>query len=551
MEVSVSSACLRVFSIPELIQLICAYALKQDITRLSQVSHQLFYNVSPHVWETVDNPVALALLIPGTSVMTYVADPLPALTVMQFPKSYDLSRFNIYAPYVREIKINPTLHIDEYDNWDGFLAFTRSRNLLPNLQRMRLVPPTSFSLFEAVNPVGRDIIRWATAFLSTSLRTLWVAPEPRTYEAETTNSHFTWTTLDDARALLPLAFWRCPMLDTLAVLPGDLTVQKMRFLFDIHGRFSECSPSFPLFPPFQNLRTLTTSPSCLEPKSFTVLSKMPFLESLSIRGLVQLVSLYGSDLSVPDDGFPSLKHLELTCLRWTTVSHLCNLVPLVRNLITLRIHPTFSYAEAPPSYGRLTKLLSNLARIGSPLTELSVASFTRAQYYPEVLEQFRHFPLVKLAIRPTELNMSLETLSSALPFLEVLHFLPFGAGLHVKQLRTFTALFPRLRNLSVFICRNSLHELTDKDLVPAPGSQKRFCLESYFIMHHDWADIAVMLAKYLCALWPNIECVDGDFRQYPGFGSPVHLHVGDFVRGARPLESYKLALGEFSKTAGQ
>ncbi|EUC56473.1 hypothetical protein RSOL_180070 [Rhizoctonia solani AG-3 Rhs1AP] len=502
---TVPGACLRVFSIPELVQPICAYALKQDITRLSQVSRQLFYNVSPYVWETVNNVVALALLIPGASIMTYVADPLPALTVMQFPKYYDLSRFNIYAPYVREIKINPTLHIDEYDNWGRFLAFTRSRNLLPNLQRMRLVPP----LFDAVNPVEKDIIRWATVFLSTSLRTLWIAPETRTYQAETTNSHFMWTTLDNARVFLQLAYWRCPMLDTLAILPGDLTVQKMRFLSDIRGRFSECSPLFPLFPPFQNLRTLTTSPSCLEPKSFAVLSSMPFLESLSIKGLVQLVSLYGSDVSVPDDAFPSLRHLELTSLRWETVFHLCNLKPLVRNLITLRIHATLSYPEAAPNYGRLAKLLSDLARIGSPLTELSVANFTRAKFYPEVLEQFRYFPLVKLSIRPTEFsNLPLETLSSALPFLEVLHFLPFGEGLHVKQLRTFTALFPRLRNLSVFICRSSLHELTDEDLAPAPGSHTRFCLESYFIMHLDWADVALKLARF-DTLYYLLERTDG------------------------------------------
>ncbi|KAJ1305888.1 hypothetical protein OPQ81_010608 [Rhizoctonia solani] len=540
MDTPVLSACLRVFNIPELAQPICAYAPKEDIARLLRVSRLLFFNLFPYVWRNVDNVVALAALIPGAGLTTYVVDPLPPLTVMRFPGSFNLSRFNIYAPYIRELEINSTLHIDEYDNWDGFLAFTRSRNLLPNLERIRMVPSPS-SPFEAIAPIGGDTIKWATAFLSTSLRALWIAPDPRLYEVEIASTHFTWTTLDDARSLLQLAFWKCPMLDTLAILPGDLTVQKTRLISDVRGRFSEYRPPFPLFPPFRNLRTLITSPSCLEPKSFGVLSTMPSLESLSIRGLAHLMPLYGSDLSIPEDAFPSLRHLEFTNLRWQTVFSLCNLEPLVRNLVTLRIHPILSLLQTP-NYPRLVSLLSILVQIGSPLTELSVTSFTRTKFYPEVFEQLKHFSLVKLSLRPTELNnLPMEALSSALPQLEVLHLLPFGDGLHIRQLRVFTTLFPKLRHLSVPICRNTLRELTDEDLVPASGSQNPFCLESDFVMRQERADIALKLARYLYLLWPSIECVDGDYGQYPGFGIPVQLHVGDLVRDIRQQELHESA----------
>ncbi|KAH7329825.1 hypothetical protein B0J17DRAFT_722504 [Rhizoctonia solani] len=172
MEVSVPSACLRVFSIPELAQSVCAYPPKQDIARLSQLSRPLFYYVSAYAWEIVDDVVVLMSLIPGAGVVTYTMDPLPALTVMQFPESYDLSCFDVYAPYVEELKINSTTHIDEYDNRDSFPTFTQSRSLSPNLKRIRLAPFAPSSLFEIFGPAGGDTIKWPSAFLSTSLREL-------------------------------------------------------------------------------------------------------------------------------------------------------------------------------------------------------------------------------------------------------------------------------------------------------------------------------------------------------------------------------------------
>ncbi|CAE6340448.1 unnamed protein product [Rhizoctonia solani] len=168
-------AALKVFGIPELAHLICGTIGKGDNVNLLRVCRQLFHDILPFVWEDVDEANILVSMIPGGGIITYDSDWSPYV-VMQLPDSLDLTRFKIYAPHVK--RFTPSaLHVDEYDGWERFLLCTQSIDLLPNLETLCLPALDNTRYTHSHHrTIEADTIKWITAFLSTSLQTLELAP---------------------------------------------------------------------------------------------------------------------------------------------------------------------------------------------------------------------------------------------------------------------------------------------------------------------------------------------------------------------------------------
>ncbi|CAE7223310.1 unnamed protein product [Rhizoctonia solani] len=175
-------AVLRVFAIPELAHLICSTVRKRNNASLMRTCRQLFHNVLPFVWEDVNQANPLVSLIPGGGTITYNPDLPPyAYVVMQLPSCLALTRFNIYAPYVKRLTPS-TPHIDEYDGWESFLTSVQSIDLLPNLETLNLpvrshTQPSYGNLND--NIIDADCINWVSTFMSTSLQTLELGYQKR------------------------------------------------------------------------------------------------------------------------------------------------------------------------------------------------------------------------------------------------------------------------------------------------------------------------------------------------------------------------------------
>ncbi|KAG8680750.1 hypothetical protein FRC11_002052, partial [Ceratobasidium sp. 423] len=60
---------------------------------------------------------------------------------MYLPKSLDLSRLGFYSPYIKHLDIPLTTAVNAYENWDEFLVSTRTIDLLPNLEHLKLAVP--------------------------------------------------------------------------------------------------------------------------------------------------------------------------------------------------------------------------------------------------------------------------------------------------------------------------------------------------------------------------------------------------------------------------
>ncbi|CAE6501528.1 unnamed protein product [Rhizoctonia solani] len=158
---------------------------------LMRVYRQLFYDILPFVWEEVDQATPLVSMIPGWGIVTYDSDFSPYVVSDQGPMLYDLlkrplpghaipyssldlTRFNIYAPHVKQLTPS-TLHVDEYDGWEGFLSCTRSVDLLPNLETLILPDPDDTRRTSNNETIEADAVNWITAFLPTSLQMLVLA----------------------------------------------------------------------------------------------------------------------------------------------------------------------------------------------------------------------------------------------------------------------------------------------------------------------------------------------------------------------------------------
>lgn len=61
---------LRVLGMPELMRFICDLVTKRDILALLRVCRQLYCNVAPLIWETIDDISVLIKLIPDVETLS-------------------------------------------------------------------------------------------------------------------------------------------------------------------------------------------------------------------------------------------------------------------------------------------------------------------------------------------------------------------------------------------------------------------------------------------------------------------------------------------------
>ncbi|QRW18688.1 LRR receptor-like serine/threonine-protein kinase [Rhizoctonia solani] len=165
---------LRVFGIPELVGIICNLIQKRDNANPLRVCRQLFQGIRPYIWRSTDAVITLIEMIPTSRVeepfdepfCPYVASP-PARSPRE---SLDLSRLNIYGPYIKQLKIPVLTIVDEYHDWNDFLVSVRNVSLLPNLEHLELDVSREIQR----ETISTESLNWMTTFMSPSLKTFQI-----------------------------------------------------------------------------------------------------------------------------------------------------------------------------------------------------------------------------------------------------------------------------------------------------------------------------------------------------------------------------------------
>ncbi|KAF8715638.1 hypothetical protein RHS02_09987, partial [Rhizoctonia solani] len=519
---------------------ICDLVSRHDNARLLCVCRQLSMDIRPFVWTHTDAVEVLIGMIPESRIETYVNEPFAPYRTMYLPRSLDLSRLGVYSPYITRLDIPLTMLVNRYENWNGFLSslVAQEVDLLPNLEHLRI----ALSRDTRGERIPSEAFHWAVAFMSSSLLSFQVYPD---VEWDTDSKYFShaWVGLDMATYLLLVLSKKCLKLSSLNFLPGNIKLKVEGVLTHPRlGYFAEKVPVLAKFwaplqkihlmiPRFQCLRSLSATPYILEPATFVALSKLPCLESLSIRD-VQLDSDWqvycyklGSELT--EQSFPALRYLDLIEIVYDTLIHICSQRPLARALYNLK--PAIIWSDVRRN--QLAHLLGLLAKYRSPVKRLCLAHIPlNWGLLPHSMTYLSFLKLTHLSVpRPNGLNYEMAQLAHAAPGLESLEFNQWmcSSDFELNELRFIATLWPNLQQLSLPIASSSAERL--EELEPTfrgPHSLKPFYLESYFYDEEEdlgepiptgqnpLAKHVDKIARYLHTLWPTVECKAKRFPPY-------------------------------------
>ncbi|KAL5639772.1 hypothetical protein ACGC1H_006372 [Rhizoctonia solani] len=512
-------AALKVFGIPELAHLIFVTVRKGDKVSLMRVCRELFYAILPFVWEELDEVNPLVSMIPGGGIITYDSDWSP-YAVMQLPDSLNLTRFNIYAPYVK--RLTPSArHVNDYDGWERFLSCTQHIDLLPNLETLCLLSPDNTRYTNNKNGTAEvDSVNWVTAFLSTSLQTLVLAPREVTFFGRDA----LWLDSSLFHTLMTSISRKCLHLRSLSILPANIAQRghtpRRRSNLTRPISFS-CNPPeiYMNFLQLRNLSSLMISPVILSLDTLVTLSGLPCLETLCVLGYRNDRQVYCEHLKLPTEAFPALKHLELNRLTWRNIGNLCSAAPLVARLHSLSIvYPSYPDVHLEQSTN-LGDIIPLLAASNSSITTLTVRDLAGHRILPEDLQYWKRLPLVNLhlgwSIALHSGFSGICSILSCLPFLEVLKLNMAQSAFDLKQLRTIIELLPRLRRIRIPVRWESVTELTETDFAPIQSRHDNtLYLKSDFYLPGSRKENTGILARYLSALQPLASVVCKSYQAY-------------------------------------
>ncbi|KAG9083797.1 hypothetical protein FS749_005725 [Ceratobasidium sp. UAMH 11750] len=164
----------RVFQVSELVYLISEFIDKKSLARLAVTSKTFFFSMIPHIWESVSGAAPLFQLLPCiiSSDRFRVAGGAGYSGYFTFTEPFSeagLTRFNIYAPYVKHLDLFRQLKCLKLTlGWDILVDYVRAGHiLLPNLETLVLRPPDG--LYREILPYP-----WILAFCSPKLQSLSV-----------------------------------------------------------------------------------------------------------------------------------------------------------------------------------------------------------------------------------------------------------------------------------------------------------------------------------------------------------------------------------------
>ncbi|KAF8604367.1 hypothetical protein BDV93DRAFT_101874 [Ceratobasidium sp. AG-I] len=358
----------KVLDSAELLGLILGIASTSTCARLISTSRNFFEQGIIYIWKNLLTAKPLILLIPGAEVVELDSR---QYTIRLPSPPADFSRFDVYAPLVQSLntfgpkkrKYLAWFNIDS--SWQTLELRAQESTLLPNLKEFSL----NYNFKQEDEPV-----LWVSAFISPSLTAF------NAVRVQRGDSAVTSSTLS---IILKLVARDCPKIESLTLFPGSLARNQDSASL-LHVILEE--PISRTWQKFQNLSSLVTDVNALDAKSLSSLGKLPYLNTLEIRGTSQ-VHPYAAE-RLPDSTrraalsegfFPSLRHLTVLGLHFDDIMTIWDLESVVQELTHLKVlahHTTDAMQFASLLAIRFLAILC----VRSPkLTDLSV------QFLPDYL----------------------------------------------------------------------------------------------------------------------------------------------------------------------
>ncbi|CAE7218928.1 unnamed protein product [Rhizoctonia solani] len=312
----------QIIRIPELFTLILCELDARDQRKLMLVSKYLFYFVGPIAWKRLPRIDFLMRLIRGT-----IVDPLTVILprffkykiLITLPSNPDLSRYDIYAPWVRELEFFRERILVGIENTGGLLALLElnGRPLLPNLNRL---------IVYSIIPITDDSVHLVNMFMTSSLTDIRTILCEKEKDDVIRTFRIPWSS---APIFMKSISKKCPQIQNLEFYPlaeaGWGGIPRPR---------DQCRNALSSF---LSLRSFSSTTYVLEPTTFGTLGELPHLESLSVRGLATENSILDKRLSIPETWFPSLKDLQLYEVHHEDIQTLWKQPTIVKKLTSVLV----------------------------------------------------------------------------------------------------------------------------------------------------------------------------------------------------------------------
>ncbi|KAG8773597.1 hypothetical protein FRC12_002446 [Ceratobasidium sp. 428] len=328
--------------LPELLDLVSGLLDTSDWLALMRTCRPMFPVIASRVWREIEAQVIMDLIVETSRTdvtssddsnhvvgrvrglcIDIQADPVVFQLNLQAEPAFGLTRFDIYAPFVRQLRV--------YGRTARYFKGERRRICTRRAEEGMLLPSvTSVTLLTSDLDTDSAAVFWLDLFLMPSLRELNVKPATKTSTA--------WVSYSVASKILGQLTTTCSDIERLEFYPKEITRDGgERGVYDVASRLALFSPRD--FCSCTQLRRVTSSISILSDGGLSALSGLPRLYYLSLHGCgEQLKSL---QLSAPDGSFSSLTHLSLLDMNAVTLAAIMGVKPLSRGLTSLRIGQIF------------------------------------------------------------------------------------------------------------------------------------------------------------------------------------------------------------------
>ncbi|KAF8598816.1 hypothetical protein BDV93DRAFT_512199 [Ceratobasidium sp. AG-I] len=504
----------RVAGIPELIVSV-AISLS-DRYPLLFVSKHFFRTVAPLIWKSVPRADILLHLIPGTSECSKISRPSCWATVsfiigkgITLPSTLDLTRFDLYAPWVQRLEVFGGEYEHSLHNADALFHTSSTRHLLPNLRVLTISARAETSLYECLS--------FTALFLSPTLveiRHARQGKDPR------------YLKIRPALWLVQKILGVCPNVEMLEFYPG----QESGGNSSLEGNMVFSLPGVSMHATlagFSYLRSFTSTIYIFESAMLQVLGNLPLLESLDVFDCAEHPTSLDGGFTIPETWFPALRHLHLRNFDAKDVSAVWG-QPFVRNLVsaTIKCDPATVHEKfyTTPGGVWINTFLTKLPQASPQLSNLdldleAVPSLHQGAYllFRAGVDALRQLPL--RSVRLNYLSTSWENLVRAFPGAEEFYTIGGHIPVNPEQLRVFATHMPRLRLLMVNVHwatplepSGASRQHTELPLDLAPHPPVVLISRSSMTDLHTPLDQLRKIAKFLSEIWP------GGFRveAYPG-----------------------------------
>lgn len=208
-------ATVPIFNSPELVDIIFGHAQISDCARLASTSRLVFNAAAPVIWRSLDSIIPLLELLQAEITELIGHDGPTTIVTLPSSSEADFTRFDVYAPFVKTLKIDCQIGDDMWDTFGGSISpwltlhsRRQHKPILPNLSSLQLILATRKALIQAM---------WIIALASPSLRSIEALCSADNPEAVQVSAMASCMILETVTS-------QCPSLQRLSLFPDVVTV---------------------------------------------------------------------------------------------------------------------------------------------------------------------------------------------------------------------------------------------------------------------------------------------------------------------------------------